>query len=373
MQPKRKKILYIVTKSNFGGAQRYVYELATSLPLDRYEVAVACGGDGLLVTMLRVAGVSVYTIPSFARDIDLKKEITAVLEIWRILREFQPTIVHLNSSKAGGTGALLARLFGVPHVIFTAHGWPFFEKKSIVWRSLAWLFSWVTALLVHTLILVSKHDKAHMHMPFVQKKCRVIHPALFPTKYLPRHDARAQIFPTHVIENHIHDTWVVTVAELTSNKNVRAGIEAIRLYNKTATKKVFYTVIGDGELGNVLRETYREETGTWLYFLGYLPEARTYLTAFDIFLLTSTKEGFPYTLLEAHSAGCFLVASNVGGIPEIITNPAIGILINPQDPVTILNAIRESQQRITTSPMPLSSFYFDHMLRDCITLYESRR
>ena len=70
--------------------------------------------------------------------------------------------------------------------------------------------------------------------------------------------------------------------------------------------------------------------------------ARTMLHAFDIFLLSSTKEGFPYTLLEAGLAGIPCIASTVGGIPEIVQKNQTGILINPHDINSLTNALKSA-------------------------------
>ena len=72
--PRSAKILFIITKSNFGGAQRYVFELATRLKKDGYNVAVALGGNGALKTKLEDDGIEVFSIAGAQRDISITKE-----------------------------------------------------------------------------------------------------------------------------------------------------------------------------------------------------------------------------------------------------------------------------------------------------------
>ena len=70
----RINICYVITKSNFGGAQKYVFELATSLPQDRFAVTVALGGQGPLTQKLTAAGIRVVQIPHLERDVSITKE-----------------------------------------------------------------------------------------------------------------------------------------------------------------------------------------------------------------------------------------------------------------------------------------------------------
>ena len=74
---------------------------------------------------------------------------------------------------------------------------------------------------------------------------------------------------------------------------------------------------------------------------GSIPDASKYLPAFDIFVLPSTKEGFPYTLLEAMAAGLPIVATNVGAVPEILENKKTGLIVPPADSFTLKKAITQ--------------------------------
>ncbi|HEU4677467.1 MAG TPA: glycosyltransferase family 4 protein [Candidatus Paceibacterota bacterium] len=336
---KKQKTLYIITKSNFGGAQRYVYELATGLPRDRFEPVVAAGGDGILFEKLRAAGVRTVTIASFERDISITKELRSMFELARIIRRERPDVVHLNSSKAGGSGAFVARLLGVRQIIFTAHGWPFYEDRGALWRAVVWFFSWLTALLSHRVIVVSARDRAVV-LPFSREKLTLIHTAVPHIDFLDRADARGRLFSAGVVSEHEHDLWLVTNAELTKNKNLFTALDAVSRYNEVRDTKIFYTLISDGELRHEL-EMYVRDRGLShaVRFTGYLDDARTYLRAFDVFLLPSLKEGMPYALLEAGAAGLPSIASDVGGIPEVIENGATGLLIDPRNTDTIVTAL----------------------------------
>ncbi len=375
----KKKILFVITKSNFGGAQRYVFDLATHLPKDTYDVHVACGGDGLLVTKLQEAEIAVHIVNSFERDIDAKKEFSAFSELTRIIREIRPDVVHLNSSKAGGLGAFVARLEGVPKIVFTAHGWPFYEKRNLIQTVFIWFFSWLTVFLAHKTVVVSKHDYNNSKMFGLSQNIVYIPLGIIEPTFLHKQDARTSLFPSDIIKKHIDDVWVVTLAEHTKNKNVLTAIKAVVALNKQGNKKIFYTLIGSGELTDDLKKYVAEHNlEDEVYFAGYVTDAPQTLKAFDIFLLTSEKEGFPYVLLEAGCAELAVVASRVGGIPELIEDEKTGILISPCDDTNIeksLAALTQNQEKrkglASTLKDKCSDYSLSQLVENVVILYQS--
>ena len=92
-----KKILFVITKSNWGGAQRYVYDLATALPKGEFDAQVAFGQPGLLALKLKAAGIATHPILSLERDISLLADLRSFFELWQMFRKERPDVVHLNS------------------------------------------------------------------------------------------------------------------------------------------------------------------------------------------------------------------------------------------------------------------------------------
>src|SRR5690606_10583606 len=104
------KVLYVITKSEpFGGAQKYVLEMTESARKSGHKVVVALGGKGDLYEKLIVSGGDVRVLGALQRDISITKEIKTFFDLYRLFKKEKPDVVHLNSSKAGGTGALAAR------------------------------------------------------------------------------------------------------------------------------------------------------------------------------------------------------------------------------------------------------------------------
>ncbi len=160
---KNKKILYLITKSSWGGAQRYVYDLASYFAKE-YDVTVAFGknefgGKNIFEDKLKKAGVKTIKINALGRDISIISDVRALFEIVRIIKKESPDIVHLNSSKAGLLGSFAARALRARRVIYTAHGMPFLEARP-AWQNLITKFlTWITFLFVHKVIMISEYEK----------------------------------------------------------------------------------------------------------------------------------------------------------------------------------------------------------------------
>lgn len=354
----RKKILFVITKSNWGGAQRYVYDLATSLPRTEYEVAVATGGNGLLISKLKEHDITVFHVRSFQRDISITKEFLSFFELLEIYRTFSPDVVHLNSSKAGGLGALAARVAGIHTIIFTAHGWPFWEARNILQKTIIAALSFVTTALSTITVCISEHDaRAFNKFPFLRRKIRIIRNGVAPYPLLDRTQARAKLFDDATIRAHEHDMWVLSVAELTPNKDVITALDAVHLHNRRSPQKIFYAVMGDGELAKKVTEHMRAlGADTHVVLLGFVENGRSLYKAFDAFLLTSRKEGVPYVLLEAGIAEIPCVATGVGGIPEIIKDGKNGFIRPKKD----APALAEALLQLSKDPALRKSLAHEH-------------
>jgi glycosyltransferase involved in cell wall biosynthesis len=355
------KILYVITKSNWGGAQRYVYDLATSLSQQGHDVSVALGGNGLLAEKLKTTGVRVFNIDSMKRDINLWGEFKTSLSLLKIIWQLRPDVVHVNSSKAGGLGALAARLLWVKNVIFTAHAWAFNENRHGLQQAVITALHWTTVMLNHRTIAVSNSVKKQISwLPFMRGKIRVIHPASPKINFLAKRSARTEItnileakdaqilnqtpnVVTHKFETNSHTKWIGTIAELHPVKNLFNAIDSVDILRKTNPEIDFrYIIIGEGELKEQISK-YIIDRGlqSHVYLTGFIDNASQLLKAFDVFMLTSFSEAFGYVLIEAGMAEVPVVASQVGGIPEVVSigneraedglDHSCGILIAPRD------------------------------------------
>lgn len=381
IKTKKTKVLFVITKSNFGGAQKYVFDLAVGLPKDKFEVAVAIGGSGVLIQKLHAEHIRVLPIFSLARNVNPWSDLMAFFELWKMFREEKPDMVHLNSAKAGGVGTLSARLAGVPKIIFTAHGWAFNEDRPLWQKLIIKFFSWITVTLSHETIAVSEAVKNDVkNWPLVERKITVIKNGIKEPEFHPHETARQRIFAKaniHVPEN----AFVVgTIAELHKNKGLSYAIEAFAKLLPN-NPNLYYFILGEGEE----KERLEALVGQYglqgrVFLLGFVDDASRYLKAFDLFLLSSTTEGLALVLLEAGLAGLPVIASCVGGIPEIIEDGKTGLLIPPRDPNALARTLEWISENSTERTMigaalhdkVARDFSLSKMTAETIALYSKR-
>ncbi len=380
----KKKVLYVITKSVWGGAGKYVYDLAVNLPKKDFEVFVAAGGKNELAEKLIDAGISYFEIKSFQRDVSIIKDILAYFEIFFLLRKIKPDIIHVNSSKAGGVVGVAAfdyRFLGFKFnlkTVFTAHGWAFNEMRPWWQILLIKLFTKITCFYYGKVICVSEYDRESAIENHIapKRKLITIHNgiAIEEYKFLTKEEARKKLGNYMKLAA---DTMLIgTVGEYTKNKGQEYLIDAIKKISKNYQLKT--ALIGWGELESKLRNKIKNENlENNVFLLNNIPQATSYLKAFDIFVLPSLKEGLPYTLLEAGIAGLPVVATKAGGIPEIIGHDE-GFLAEPADAYDLTEKIEElindeQKRKILAANLwhkIVGEFSLEKMLHATIAVYE---
>lgn len=339
----KKKILYILTKSNWGGAQRYVFDLITSIPDEEFEKHIlfgksgeASGLDARIKEISKTRNISFSYLPHFQRDIDLLKEARSVLFLYRFLKRERPDIVHLNSSKAGGLGALAARCAGVPTIIFTAHGWPWKEThRPLWWRAVALIGSYLTALLAHHVVTLHERDLHDFDAwPLAKAKIVKIYNGVRDAAGYTKDEARGELAKKYGVPDNV--PIIGTVGELHANKGYSYLLEAFA----ALPKRVSLVIIGSGEEQKALEAQARSlRIRKRVFFTGFLP-GPDYMRAFDLFVLPSVKEGFPFVILEAGARGIPVIATAVGGVPEVVRTGDTGLLVSPKEPEELAQAMR---------------------------------
>ncbi len=371
------KILYIITKSNWGGAQRHVFDLATHAKKNGQDVVVALGGEGVLRDRLREAGVTTRPLSHLKRDINIGDEFGSLYEMYKLIGEEKPDILHLHSTKAGALGALIGRLRRVKKIIFTAHGWAFNEDRPFIQKFLIMFASWVTMLLcTHIITLSEKEIGQGEAFPLVADKMRMVRLGITAPMFFATSSAQ-HFFQSKTTEPLSKKFVIGTIAELHPNKGLIYALNALEKLMHKNPNFIFF-IIGEGEqrttLENLIKEKKLEKH---VVLLGYVPHAAEYLRGLNLFLLPSIKEGLPYVLIEAGFAGIPVVATTVGGIPELINDMETGILIQPKKSEEICHALeflmehkntqreyaRNFQERVR------SFFNIDQMLSGTFKIY----
>jgi glycosyltransferase involved in cell wall biosynthesis len=346
-----KRVLFVITKANWGGAQRYVYDLALATKEHGYAVTVAHGTEGLLVEKLAEAGIRTLPLPSVERDVAMfstsenalsvksilesfKRELRALNELTRLFKEEHPDILHLNSSKVGVLGAIAGRLARVPRIIFTAHGWAFNEKRPWWQKSVFRVLYAITLWCSHRTIAVSNAIRREMRtLPF--GKMTVVRHGMDMPDFFTKEVSREKFVPG------LKDAFLIgMIAELHPTKRIVDAIDAIAELSPTHGE-IMLVVMGEGEERAALTERIAQrKLETRVHLVGFVDQASRYLKAFDMFLMPSRTEALGLALVEAGYAGLPVVASRVGGIPEVVVHKESGLLVPPENPHALARAMR---------------------------------
>ncbi len=336
------KILYVITKSNWGGAQRHVFDLATAMKDKGHDVWVAVGGNGILMDKLEKAGIYTFSIATLGRDISPGKDAGSFKELFTIIKNKRPDILHLHSPKAAGLGALAGRLLRVKKIITTVHGWTWNESRPFYERAPIAFFSWITMLLSSTTILLSEKDRSQaLYFPWVKNKLTLIPLGIKPPTFMSVDGAKQFISKLIGMElgEYNKKTVIGCIAELHPNKGLPYLVEAMSVVVEQRTNAII-VILGDGQEKDSLQLAIKERNLEKHIFLGgFVDNASDYLKAFAVFVLPSIKEGLPYTILEAGCASLPVVATTVGGIPEIVEDMKSGILIQSKNSRELSHAL----------------------------------
>ena len=348
--------MFIVTQSEMGGAQKFIYNLIHYLDKDKYELLVAAGSDGKgeLLRLLNAENIPTKELKFFKRDTGIFwgvfNNLKAMFEIRGLIKSFRPEVLFLNSSKAGFSGsmaALLCRNRKNIKVIYRIGGWTFNDPWP-AWKKKLWiLMEKVSARWKEIIIVNNRHDfEQAKHLKIRPKKQLIlIHNGLdvYKMDFLPREEARLKLFEKIARQSgkiFQADKIIGAIANFYPPKGLKYLIEAAEYFKNK--DEVVFVVIGDGRERNELEDLIEQKgLRKKVFLLGQIPDAQKLLNAFDIFILPSVKEGFPWVVIEAMAAKLPVIATKVGAIPEIIEEGKNGFIVEPAHPEKIAERIQD--------------------------------
>ncbi len=346
MESKTKKaILFIVTLNEIGGAQRFLASLISNLNLEKYDITAAAGdnstGDFL---KLFENPIKTYLIKNLKRDPNLFSDIRAIFEIRQLIKKSGAEVVFLNSSKAGFIGSLAAPKN--VKVIYRIGGWSFNDPWP-KWKKWLWVrLEKISAKWKDVIIVNNKHDFDQAQKLKIKPRGRLalIHNGLdvYKTELLQKDEARMKLFEkiAKYSGKVFQAKYIIgSIANFYPTKGLKYLIEAAR--NFKDRDDILFLIIGGGEERESLREQIQKAgLQNKVFLAGQLENGSKYLSAFDIFVLPSVKEGFPWALIEAMSAKLPVIATNVGAVPEIIENGKNGFMVEPGNSDQIAEKIK---------------------------------
>jgi glycosyltransferase involved in cell wall biosynthesis len=341
------RILRVIARLNMGGPALHVAYLSAGLRNRGYETTLVAGsvsaGEQSMSYVAEEHDVVVTLIPHLHREISPVRDLLATFRLARMIREQRPHILHTHTAKAGAIGRLAAALAGrarPPIVVHTFHGHVlrgyFGPIRTAIFRTL----ERVLARVADTLIAVSPEVRDDLVALKVARpeKFTVIRLGIeLDERVAVAEQARRRTRRIMGVPD--HRFLVGWIGRMTG---VKRGADVLRAFRLLRDGEVDATLcmVGDGPEREEL-ERLAGDLGLMrnCLFAGYQEDVAPFFAAFDAFVLPSGNEGTPVTAIEALASGCPVVATRVGGVPDVVRDGVDGLLVEPGDREALADAL----------------------------------
>ncbi|MDD5691791.1 MAG: glycosyltransferase family 4 protein [Candidatus Omnitrophica bacterium] len=371
-------ILYVITKLELGGAQKQLLSLIRGLNKEKFKPYLLTGQDGLLVDeAAMIPDLRLIRCKFLERPIHPAKDILALFFLYFFIKNNNIDVVHTHSSKAGILGRCAARLSGIRVIVHTVHGWSFHDYQHKIPYHLYMFLEKACAAFTSKIIVVSRSDlnKGLAHAVGRRDQYELIRYAVNNQEF------KNSATPPAARENLGLSGDGPVIGTVACLKKQKSPLDFIKL--AAAIKKDFpdtkFILAGDGILRrkacSLIKKLKLEEVVILLSWRNDIP---LILSCLDIFVLTSRWEGLPIAALEAMAAGVPLVATDTGGIREVITDGKTGYLVKPGDIQSMRNRVvellkntprRNEFVRLSRESIGSGEFSLGNMLRDTEGIY----
>ncbi len=384
------KILQVIARLNIGGPAKHVVTLTAGLNRDIFRPLLVCGtvgpDEGDMSYMAKEKGIKPFIIPELGREIAALDDVKSFLELRKIIKQFGPDIIHSHTAKAGTLGRLagislnlLRRDENRIRLLHTFHGHIFHSYFSKIKTS---------AFIKTERFLARKTDKIIVASPLqkedICKRYKITGdnrvmaiPLGFDLKIFSESFNNGKVFRDRYLPREDDNfLFVGVIGRLTGVKNHRMLLDTVKFLKDQGEIDHFrFIVIGEGELKDELVKYSRDlAVQDFVTFVDWQKDIPSVYHALDIFVLTSLNEGIPYTLIEAMASGKPVVATSVGGVPDLLgyaeakteegfTLARNGILIPSGDSETLAKALlylshnKESTKKMVDNA---KKFVLDH-------------
>lgn len=296
--------------------------------------------EGSMWTLAAEKGVEPFLVPELGREVRPVNDLVALFKLVRLFRQQRPAIVHTHTAKAGTLGRIAARMVGVPIVIHTFHGHIFNGYFSPAVTRLFLTIERRLARMSTKIVTVSEGQREELLGQGIGAPEQVIAIPLgleldgLLASEQRRGELRQQLgVPSET-------PLIGIVARLVPIKDIDTFLEAASDVRRS-WPDVRFLIVGDGELRLSLTQQARAlGLERCAHFLGWERDLAPIYADLDLVALSSLNEGTPVSLIEAMAAGLPVVATRVGGVPDLVEHGKTGLLVPPKDPKALSMAMR---------------------------------
>ncbi|MHC1738751.1 MAG: glycosyltransferase family 4 protein [Ignavibacteriaceae bacterium] len=330
-------VLLMIDEASLGGGQKHVLWLAQNIDKRKFRVSVACDKSGWLVDELGKENIKNYPI-----SITNKPNLLSLIRIRRLIKSLRPLIIHTHGGTAGFYGRLGAMFLKDCRTIHTYHGIHYLNDKITIKKSVFRIIDKLFLSLTDRIICVAKSDfdsgvKAGVVIP---EKTEVIYNGIEIEAYTGG-EKKGDSIEVILSGEKEGEIIIGSIGRLHVQKGysflIEAAYELIKKYSYLR-----FHIVGDGELRSDLDSKIRKYgLEDKFVLLGSREDVIDEVAKMDIFVLPSLWEGLPIVLLEAMAARKPIVATNVNGNKEILSDGETALLVNPGNAEEIVNKIDE--------------------------------
>lgn len=334
------KILHIHTMPIISGSGINTFISMDGMDKGRYKVALACAPGGPLIDLVQRHHMDVILFRRMTQPVHPINDVYTLMELINYLKKHHYDIIHTHNSKAGFLGRLAAKRANVPVIIHTVHGFAFHDQEPLWRRILFRMLERTASRWCDKMIFISQPliDWALKERIVGAEKIIKIYSGIDLDQFHPvSEEAKARIRKKWHLG--VDDAVIGMVSKLWEGKGHSILIEAFRKIKKEMPHAKL-VIVGEGYLQDHLQNLAREyNLQDSIIFTGFLMDVSEIIAAFDVSVLPSFFEGMGRVLLESMAMGKPIVASRVGGIPDLVEDRRNGFLTTPGDINEVANAI----------------------------------
>jgi glycosyltransferase involved in cell wall biosynthesis len=332
------RVLRVIARLNVGGPALHVTYLARGLAERGYETTLVAGdvgrGEESMAFVAEREGIEVVRLPGLSRELSPIHDAAAAWRLARIIRKLRPDVVHTHTAKAGAVGRAATVLAGLrrrPVVVHTFHGHVlrgyFGHAGTLLFRAIETALARATDRLVAVSPEVRDELVALGVAP--REKFSVVRLGI---ELEPRVAFEGDVEEVRRRLGIAKDRFVVGwFGRMTAVKRTDDLLTTLTGLRERGVDALLL-LVGDGD-DRVRLEQRAHDLGIArsCLFLGYQENVAPWYAICDAVVLTSVSEGTPVTIIEALAAGRPVVATNVGGVPDVVDDGVTGFLVRPGD------------------------------------------